>query len=336
MNPEIPERQFIAEIKEKVRSAQYEALKTVNVKLIQLYWEIGKSIAEKQSESWGKSIVASLSKELQAEFPKSSGFSTTNIWYMVQFYTDYQSDINLQPLVGEISWSKHLVILSKCKLSQERQFYILSTSKYSWSKNTLIHHIENKAFERYLLNQTNFNYALPEPTSKQALLAVKDNYTFDFLDLAELHSESELEQQLVKNIRKFLLEMGNNYTFVGNQYRIEVGERDYWVDLLLYHRKLQCLIAIDLKIGEFEPEHKGKMEFYLSVLNDKVRLPHENESIGIIICKNKDRTVVEYSLKNTALPIGVATYNTTNQLPKQYRKLLPSEEEITAKLRDFY
>lgn len=336
MNPEISERQFIAEIKEKVRSAQYEALKTVNVKLIQLYWEIGKSIAEKQSESWGKSIVASLSKELQAEFPKSSGFSTTNIWYMVQFYTDYQSDINLQPLVGEISWSKHLVILSKCKQSQERQFYILSTSKYSWSKNTLIHQIENKAFERYLLNQTNFNYALPEPTSKQALLAVKDNYTFDFLDLAELHSESELEQQLVKNIRKFLLEMGNNYTFVGNQYRIGVGERDYWVDLLLYHRKLQCLIAIDLKIGEFEPEHKGKMEFYLSVLNDKVRLPHENESIGIIICKNKDRTVVEYSLKNTALPIGVATYNTTNQLPKQYRKLLPSEEEITAKLRDFY
>ncbi|MGN7889180.1 PDDEXK nuclease domain-containing protein [Dyadobacter sp. 22481] len=151
-----------------------------------------------------------------------------------------------------------------------------------------------------------------------------------------MHSESELEQQLVKNIRKFLLEMGNNYTFVGNQYRIQVGERDYWVDILLYHRRLQCLIAIDLKIGEFEPEHKGKMEFYLSVLNDKVRLSHENESIGIIICKNKDRTVVEYSLKNTALPIGVATYNTTNQLPKKYRQLLPSVEEITAKLRDFY
>lgn len=130
--------------------------------------------------------------------------------------------------------------------------------------------------------------------------------------------------------------MGSNYTFVGNQYRIQVGERDYWVDLLLYHRKLQCLIAIDLKIGEFEPEHKGKMEFYLSVLNDKVRLSHENESIGIIICKNKDRTVVEYSLKNTALPIGVATYNTSNQLPKKYRQLLPSEEEITANLRDFY
>lgn len=336
MDIEDSERQFITKIKEKIRSAQYEALKTVNVKLIQLYWEIGKSIAEKQSESWGKSIVTSLSKELQAEFPKSGGFSTTNIWYMIQFYTDYHSDTNLQPLVGEISWSKHLVILSKCKVSHERQFYILSTSKYNWSKNTLIHQIENKVFERYLLNQTNFDYALPQPANKQALLAVKDNYTFYFLDLAELHSESELEQQLVKNIRKFLLEMGNNYTFVGNQYRIQVGERDYWVDILLYHRRLQCLIAIDLKIGEFEPEHKGKMEFYLSVLNDKVRLSHENESIGIIICKNKDRTVVEYSLKNTALPIGVATYNTTNQLPKKYRQLLPSVEEITAKLRDFY
>lgn len=273
MDIEDSERQFITKIKEKIRSAQYEALKTVNVKLIQLYWEIGKSIAEKQSESWGKSIVTSLSKELQAEFPKSGGFSTTNIWYMVQFYTDYHSDTNLQPLVGEISWSKHLVILSKCKVSHERQFYILSTSKYNWSKNTLIHQIENKVFERYLLNQTNFDYALPQPANKQGLLAVKDNYTFDFLDLAELHSESELEQQLVKNIRKFLLEMGNNYTFVGNQYRIQVGERDYWVDILLYHRRL---------------------------------------------------------------PIGVATYNTTNQLPKKYRQLLPSVEEITAKLRDFY
>lgn len=156
MNTQIPERQFIAEIKEKVRSAQYEALKTVNVKLIQLCWEIGKSISEKQSENWGKSIVTSLSKELQAEFPKTSGFSTTNIWYMV----------------GEISRSKHLVILSKCKLSQERQFYILSTSKYSWSKNTLLHQIEKKAFERYLLNQTNFDYALPKPISKDALLAI--------------------------------------------------------------------------------------------------------------------------------------------------------------------
>lgn len=203
MNIDTSEKQFIAEIKEKVRSAQYEALKTVNVKLIQLYWEIGKSIAEKQSESWGKSIVASLSKELQAEFPKSSGFSTTNIWHMIQFYTDYQSDINLQPLVGEISWSKYLVILSKCKASRERQFYILSTSKYGWSKNVLLNQIENKAFERYLLNQTNFDYALPEPTNKQALLAVKDTYTFDFLDLAELHSESELEQQLVRTFENF-------------------------------------------------------------------------------------------------------------------------------------
>ncbi|MEO6286174.1 MAG: PDDEXK nuclease domain-containing protein [Dyadobacter sp.] len=336
MNLSHIERDFITDIKEKIRKAQYEALTAVNTRLISLYWEIGKSIAERQLESWGKSIVPTLSKELQAEFPGTGGFSTTNIWYMVQFYTDYQSNINLQPLVGEIGWSKHIVILSKCKNSQERQFYILSTKKFGWTKNVLIHQIENKTFEKYLLNQTNFDQVLPETLSRQAMLAIKDSYTFDFLNLANEHSENELELELVKNIRKFLLEMGSDYTFVGNQYRIQVNDRDYWVDLLLYHRKLQCLIAIDLKIGEFEPEHKGKLEFYLAVLNDKVKLPHENESIGIIICKNKDRTIVEYSLKNGTLPIGVSTYNTTNLLPHKFKQLLPSPEEIAERLTDFY
>jgi len=329
------ENEFILNIKEKIKQAQYEALKEVNIKLINLYWEIGKSIAEKQSEGWGKSIVPKLSKELQLEFPGISGFSTTNIWYMVQFYTDYQSDINLQPLAGEIGWSKHTTILSKCKNSQERQFYILATKKHGWTKNVLIHQIENKTFEKYLLNQTNFDEALPEKISKQALLAVKDAYTFDFLNLGNEHSEEELEQALVKNIRKFLLEMGSDYSFIGNQYRIQVNAKDFWVDLLLFHRRLQCLIAIDLKIGDFEPEHKGKMEFYLAVLNDRVKLPHENESIGIIICKSKDRTIVEYSLKSAGQPIGVATYNTSHHLPKMYQTMLPSADEIARKLFEF-
>ncbi|MCF2486697.1 YhcG family protein [Dyadobacter sp. CY347] len=335
MTLSILEKEFILDIKEKIRHAQYEALREVNVKLINLYWEIGKSIAEKQSESWGKSIVSKLSKELQLEFPGIGGFSTSNIWYMVQFYTDYHADTNLQPLVGEIGWSKHLAIFSKCKNSQEKQFYILATKKHGWTKNVLIHQIENKTFEKYLLNQTNFDEALPEKLSKQALLAVKDAYTFDFLNLANEHSEEELEQALVKNIRKFLLEMGSDYSFIGNQYRIQVNAKDFWVDLLLYHRKLQCLIAIDLKIGDFEPEHKGKMEFYLAVLNDTVKLPHENESIGIIICKSKDRTIVEYSLKSAAQPIGIATYNTSHHLPKMYEAMLPSAAEIAQKLFEF-
>lgn len=323
---------FIAEIKEKVRQAQYDALKIVNVHLINLYWEIGKSISEKQTESWGKAIVPTLSKELQKEFPGVGGFSTTNLWLMAQFYNEYKGDENLQPLAGEISWTKHTVILSKCKDKLERKFYILSTKKYGWTKNVLIHQIENKTYEKYLVNQTNFEQTLPASIKNQAYLAVKDEYTFDFLNLSEEHSESQLENALVQNIRSFLLEMGNQFTFVGNQFKVEIEGKEYFIDLLLYHRQLQCLVAIELKIGEFTPEYKGKMEFYLSVLNDKIKLPNENDSIGIIICKEKNRTVVEYSLRSGNMPIGVATYRTTAQLPKEYKKLLPNEKELIKRI----
>lgn len=330
------QHQFISEIKDKIRSAQYEALKAVNIHLINLYWELGKAIAEKQKLGWGKAIVPTLSKELQKEFPDMRGLSTTNLWYMVKFYSDYQTDTNLQPLVGEISWSKHLVILSKCKASQERQFYILATKKFGWTKNVLIHQIENKTYEKYLLNQTNFDDVLPGKIKNQAYLAVKDVYTFDFLDLSNEHSERELEQAILRNVQQFLLEMGTDFSFIGNQYKLYVNKKEYRVDLLLFHRKLQSLIAVDLKIGDFEPEHNGKMEFYLSVLNDKEKLPHENSAIGIIICKSKDRTIVEYSLQTSSLPIGVATYTTTQNLPKAYKSLLPSPEEISQKLLPFF
>lgn len=336
MNIEESQHKFIADIKQKVRQAQYDALKVVNTQLINLYWVIGKSIAEKQSESWGKSIVPTLSVELQNEFHGISGFSTTNLWLMAQFYTEYQGVANLQPLVGEISWTKHIVILNKCKDNLERQFYILSTKKFGWSKNVLIHQIENKTFEKYLNNQTNFENTLSDKIKKQAHLAVKDEYTFDFLNLANEHSESELEQALIQNIRTFLVELGHNFAFIGNQYKVTVNDKEYFIDLLLYHRQLQCIIAIELKIGEFMPEYKGKMEFYLSVLNDTIKLPHENEAIGIIICKSKDRTIVEYSLKTSKMPIGVATYNTSNKLPDEYKNLLPSTIEISDKINQYF
>lgn len=326
---------FISDIKIKVRKAQYEALKAVNIELINLYWDIGKSISEKQTESWGKSIVPVLSKELQAEFPGVTGFSTTNIWMMVQFYNEYQGVENLQPLVGDISWTKHLVILSKCKDNLERQFYIVSTKKFGWTKSVLMYNIDVKTYQKYLLNQTNFDQTLPESIKKQASLAVKDEYTFDFLSLNEEHSERELEASLIRNIQRFLSELGHNFTFIGSQYRLEISNKEYFVDILLYHRQLRALIAIDLKIGEFLPEYKGKMEFYLSVLNDKVKLPEENEAIGIIICKSKDRTIVEYSLKSSQSPIGVATYTTSENLPKDFQKLLPNQEEISNKI-DFF
>ena len=327
---------FIADIKQKVRAAQYEALKVVNMQLINLYWEIGKSITEKQSENWGKSIVSKLSNELQLEFPGISGYSTTNLWLMAQFYTAYHAIDFLQPLVGEISWTKQIVILNKCKDNHERQFYILSTKKFSWTKNVLIHQIENKTFEKYLLNQTNFEASLTPEIISNAYLAVKDEYTFDFLNLSDEHTEKELENSLLGNMRNFLLEMGHQFTFVGNQFKLKLANKEYFIDLLLYHRKLQCLVAIDLKVGEFLPEYKGKMEFYLSILNDKIKLPNENDSIGIIICKEKNRTVVEYSLKTAQHPIGVASYTLTNKLPKDYKNLLPTEKEIGDKINKYF
>lgn len=336
MTLEKSQLEFIVEIKQKVRQAQYEALKAVNVQLINLYWEIGKSIAEKQTVSWGKAIVPTLSKELQKEFPGMGGFSVGNLWLMAQFYTEYHLDENLVPLVREISWSKHVTILKKCKDNLERKFYTLATKKFGWSKNVLIHQIENKSYQKYLLNQTNFDQNLPEPVKNQAALAVKDEYTFDFLELSEQHSEFELEFSLIKNIRNFLLEMGYQFTFIGNQFKLEVDGKEFFIDLLLYHRQLQCLIAIELKVGEFLPEYKGKMEFYLSVLNDKVKLPNENDSIGIIICKEKNRTVVEYSLKSSKMPIGVATYTTTAKLPANYQKLLPDSKAIAEKIEKYF
>jgi predicted nuclease of restriction endonuclease-like (RecB) superfamily len=327
---------FLIEVKSKIRSAQYEAMRAVNASLVQLYWEIGKSIIEKQQQlGWGKSVVENLSRDLQAEFPGMRGLSARNLWLMVSFYEEYHPIEFLQSLIAEIGWTHHTVILSKCKDNRERQFYIGATKKFGWTSRVLLHQIENKTFEKYLLNQTNFDQTVPDKIRNQAILAVKDHYVFDFLGLADEHSEQELEARLVNNIRKFLLEMGTDFSFIGNQFRLDIEGDDYHVDLLLYHRRLQALIAIDLKISDFKPEYKGKMEFYLEVLNDKVKLPHENNAIGIIICKGKNRTVVEYSLKSTSHPIGVATYSLTETLPTAYQGLLPDGKTIADKIDSF-
>lgn len=327
---------FRDEITQRIRSAQYEALKAVNREMIALYWEIGKRITEQQTAlGWGKSVVENLSRDVQKEFPGIQGFGARNMWDMARFYAEYQSNEILQPLVAEISWSKHIVILTKCKDTQQRQFYILATRKYGWTKDVLIHKIELKTYENYLLGQSNFDNTLPEKIRNQAILAVKDEYTLNFIGLDSEHSEYELEQAIIKNIRAFLMEFGTDFSFIGNQYRLEVDGKEYFIDLLLYNRRLQAMIAIELKVGEFLPEYKGKMEFYLNVLNDTVKLPHENPAIGIIICKSKSRLTVEYALKSSNMPIGVATYNLSSKLPDAYKELLPASEEIAKKIELF-
>lgn len=322
-------REFLGEIKNKIYRSQYEALKLVNKQLVNLYWDIGKSIAERQKlYGWGKSVVENLSKDLQAEFPGIKGFSVTNLWRAQTFYNRYGAGEIPPPMVGEIGWSHNVVIMEKCKNDQEREFYIRMASKHRWSKIILGKKIDNNEYQKYLDNQTNFEQSLPGNLQEEASSAVKDEYSFDFLALGEEYFERQLEAELIKNVQKFLSEIGEDFCFVANQYRLEVADREFFVDLLLYHRKLRCLVAIELKKGEFQPEHTGKMNFYLSVLNDKVRYEDENPSIGIVICQSKHRTIVEYALKDTTKPMGVAAYEITKNLPDKLKGYLPTPEKI--------
>lgn len=324
---------FVKKIKEKIYQSQVKALQAVNRELLVLYTEIGRSIVEKQEQlGWGKSIIENLAKDLQNEFPGMQGFSARNLWLIRSFYIEYKENIKLQPLVAEISWSHNVILMEKCKNLLEREFYMVLTKKYGWTKNILIHQIESGAYESYLLNQTNFDKSLEQKYRHQAKLAVKDSYNFDFLDLGKEYDERQLELGLINNIRGFLLEMGGDFSFMGNQYKLDIDGEEFYIDLLLYHRRLRSLVAIELKTTAFIPEYAGKMQFYLSVLDDKVRQEGENPSIGIIICKTKRRTVVEYALKNTGSPMGIADYSLSKTLPKKLKGLLPSTEEIIESL----
>jgi predicted nuclease of restriction endonuclease-like (RecB) superfamily len=231
-----------------------------------------------------------------------------------------------------VGWSHNLVILERCSDALQREFYLRMTRKLGWSKNVLIHQIDNQSYEKSLLGQTNFDQALTPELRAQAKLAVKDEYTFDFLELGEEHSERELERALIGRIEDFLRAMGSMFAFMGSQYRLEVDGREFFIDLLLFHRRLRCLVAIELKVGEFQPEFVGKMQFYLAALDRQVRQADENPSIGIILCKEKSRTIVEYALHDANKPIGVATYQITSTLPQNLAGQLPPPEAIAALL----
>jgi predicted nuclease of restriction endonuclease-like (RecB) superfamily len=322
-------RVLLDEIKRRIRSAQYEALKAVNKELIGLYWDIGRMIVERQKgASWGKAVVETLAGDLQKEFPGMQGFSAQNLWYMRQFVVTYLGNEKLSPLVREIGWSHNVIILMHCKTDAERQFYIEMARKFGWTKNVLAMQIENQTFEKTRQNQTNFDRAVPAKYRDQAKLAVKDEYTFDFLELGDEHSERELERAILARVERFLREMGGRFAFLGSQFRLEVASKEYFVDLLLFHRALRCLVALDLKIGEFKPEFVGKMQFYLAALDDLVRLEDENPSIGIILCRSKERALVEYALRDSRKPIGVATYRVVKRLPQALAKELPDPKRL--------
>ena len=316
-------------ISNKIKAAQVRAVKAVNLELIQVYREIGKIIDEKQQTSdWGTSVVERLAFDLRKLFPNVRGFSSRNLWIMKDLYVSYRDYEKLQTLSAEISWSHNVAILSKCKDRLEKEFYIRMSKKNGWSYRTLLNHIENKAFERTIISQENFDTNLPEEIRTEAKLAIKDEYTFDFLEIGEDHSEKELERAISKNIESFLKEVGSTYTFVGTQYRLEIDGQEFFIDLLLYHRKFKSLVAIELKKGQFIPEYVGKMQFYLAILNDTVRLADENPSIGIILCKEKSRMIVEYALKDSNKPINVASYRIVKELPQELKDQLPTPAQI--------
>ncbi|WP_127470449.1 PDDEXK nuclease domain-containing protein [Thiomicrorhabdus aquaedulcis] len=328
---------FVEELKTAIRQAQNQALQSVNKVLIQLYLTIGQRIVEKQDQyGWGKSIVSQISEELQNEFVGTKGFSAQNLWNMRQFYLAYQDQPKLQTLSREISWSHNVKILQKLKDPLAQQFYIQASMQNRWSVRVLDHQIDNQTYEKTLLNQTNFAQTLPAELQNQTQQLIKDEYTFDFLGLSEQHSEKQLEDALILEVRNFLTQMGADFTFMGNQYKLTIDHEDYYIDLLLYHRRLKSLIAVELKIGKFKPEYAGKLSFYLTALNETVKLPDENPSIGIIICKEKQRTTVEFALKDINQPIGVATYKLAHELPKELQASLPSPQQIEQKLSKLF
>lgn len=326
---------LLADIKQRVRAAQYAALKAANTEAISLYWDIGKMIISRQEgNTWGKAVVAQLSVDLQKEFPGVRGFSSQNLWRMRQFYQEYSKNTKLSPLVREIAWTQNLIIMMGCKDDSEREFYLRAARKYGWTKAVLTLNIEAGTYRKYLVNQTNFDATVPENVRSQAKLAVKDEYTFDLMELGEEHSEKELERALISKVNRFLTEMGGVFAFVGSQYRLEVEGQEYFIDILLYHRHLKCLVAVELKVGEFLPEYIGKMQFYLAALDSLVKTADENPSIGIVICKSKKRMIVEYSLRESKKPIGVSTYKVFKAVPDKLKGELPSPAQVSLLLEE--
>ena len=328
---------FLAELKERIRTAQTRAILTINKELISLYRDIGKRIVETQEEmGWGKSVVEQLAFDLRREFPDVKGFSARNLWDMRRFYLAYKDDLNLRQVVAEIPWGHNLAIINKVKDHSQRQWYVQQTIQNGWSRNVLVHQIESDLYGRQAVatKTTNFPQTLPSPQSELMEQTIKDPYIFDFIRIETDAKERDLEKALLEKLREFLLELGMGFAFMGSQYHLEVEDKDFYIDLLFYHHRLRCLVAIDLKMNEFMPEYAGKMNFYLSALDDLIRHPEDQPSVGIILCKSKSGLVAEYSLRDMSKPIGISEYKLTPKLPKELSGQLPNPRQLAVLLKE--
>ena len=308
------ESQF-SDIVQLIRQARNNAIKAVNTELINLYWEIGAHISQKvEASEWGKSVVKELAIFIQQTDPQLKGFSDKNLWRMKQFYETYKDEPKLSPLVRELSWSHNLAIFSRCDSVEEKEFYLKISKEENYSKRELDRQISASLFERTMIGNAKVSTALRE-LNNGVMLPFRDSYIFDFLNLPEPHSESDLQKGLIKQMKNFILELGKDFLFVSEEYKIQVGNSDFFIDLLFYHRGLQCLVAFELKADKFKPEHLGQLNFYLEALDRDVKKPNENPSIGILLCKDKDSEVVEYALSRSLSPTMIAEYKT--QLPNK-------------------
>jgi predicted nuclease of restriction endonuclease-like (RecB) superfamily len=348
-------RQFIAQLKARVLSARLSAARAVNRDVILLYWDIGRGIVEKQQTlGWGDSVVEMVSADLRQAFPGSFGFSPQNVWRMLQFFRTHTDNLFLSQVVREmekkgqktpspeqlsqlvreliaaVPWGHHANVLAKLTDPAARLYYLRATAQFGWSRNVLLNQIKAGAYERAVTEKKthNFPLALPEYLAEQAEEMMKSSYNLEFLGIRREMKERELEDRLISRLQAFILELGYGFCFVGRQHRLKLGQMEYFIDLLFYHRFLKALVAFELKVGPFEPEHAGKMDFYLNLLNDKERGDGDQPSIGIILCAKKDDVEVEYALRTKANPIGVAVYRLQSKLPADMKGKLPTAKQL--------
>lgn len=326
---------WLAELKQRIHAAQQRATLAVNRELVLLYWQIGQDILARQaSQGWGSKVVDRLARDLRNAFPDMKGFSPRNLKYMRAFAEAWPDGEFVQAALAQLPWYHQLALLDKLQTAEERQWYAAQALENGWSRNVLVMQIESGLRQRTGAAITNFSQRLPRPQSDLARESLKDPYRLDFLGLGKEAQERAIEDALVKHVTQFLMELGAGFAFVGRQVHVEVGDKDFYIDLLFYHLKLRCYVVVELKAGEFQPEYAGKLNFYLSAVDSQLRHPSDNPSLGLLLCKNRDKVVAEYALRDMNKPIGVAEYQLVQALPKELQTDLPRIEDIESELRD--
>ena len=326
--------ELLEQLKTRIRSARLQAILAVNCELIQLYWEIGRTILERQErEGWGAKVIERLGADLRHEFPDMRGLSRANLFYMRAFAEAYQDEQFVQQLAGQLPWYHNVVIFTRLKLPELREWYIRACLEHGWSRAVLEAQIETNLHERQGKAITNFERTLPAPASELAQQLLKDPYNFDFLTLHDEAVERDLERGLLDHLQGFMLELGAGFAFVGSQHRLDIGGEEFYIDLLFYHLKLRCYVVVDLKMGAFKPEYAGKLNFYCSAVDDLLGHAQDNLTIGILLCKSKNNVVVEYALRGVAKPLGVAEYRLAQALPEYLKGSLPTVEQLETELQ---